>query len=130
MSRISEDDLLLEEMKQDFTVTVIVDGQRVFNRDTGEWETASTTQDITFKGVLLPLTTRDLNQLQTFEGGQFSLNDKKLYTQYPQKFLNETKVKTKDVDGNDVTYQVYTIKDYGISSNLKKYYVKKLDKVA
>lgn len=126
MSTLS-DDLFLPEMKQNFTTTI--QGESTLNGDTGEWE-PGTSQDVDFKGVLLPLTSRDLNQLQSTTGGQFSLNDKKLYTQYPQVFLNETKVKTKNVQGNDVTYQLYTIKDYGIVSNLKRYYVKKLDKVA
>lgn len=127
MSRLSQDDLFLSEMKQSFTTTI--QGESTLNEETGEWEPGAS-QDVDFEGVLLPLTSRDLNQLQTTAGGQFSLNDKKLYTQYPQAFLNETKVKTKDVQGNNVTYQLYTIKDYGISSALKRYYVKKLDKVA
>jgi hypothetical protein len=124
---VLQDDLFLPEMKQKFTATI--QGQSTLNRDTGEWE-PGTSQDVSFEGVLLPLTSRDLNQLQTISGGQFSLNDKKLYTQYLQTFLNETNIKTKDVQGNDITYQVYTIKDYGISSNLRRYYVKKLDKVS
>ncbi len=127
MSRLSQDNLFLPEMKQNFTTTI--QGESTLNRDTGEW-VPGTSEDINFEGVLLPLTSRDLNQLQTIVGGQFSVNDKKLYTQYPQVFLNETKVKTKDIQGNDVTYQLYTIKEYGISSTLKRYYVKKLDKVA
>lgn len=124
---VLQDDLFLPEMKQKFTATI--QGQSTLNRDTGEWE-PGTSQDVSFEGVLLPLTSRDLNQLQTISGGQFSLNDKKLYTQYLQTFLNETNIKTKDIQGNDITYQVYTIKDYGISSNLRRYYVKKLDKVS
>jgi hypothetical protein len=126
MSTLS-DDLFLPEMEQ--SLIAVVQGERVSNNDTGEWENG-TPQNINFTGVILPLTSRDLNQLQTTGSGQFSINDKKLYTTYSDTFKVETKINAgKDKNGNDIIYQVYVIKDYGIVSNLRRYYIKKIEKV-
>lgn len=92
--------------------------------DNGDWIKGSNVET-NFKGSILPLSTRDLNQLQATSPGLFTVDDKKLYTEHPTTFLNQTIIK----DG-DKQYQIYVVKDYDIiNPNFKQYYIKKLDKV-
>jgi hypothetical protein len=119
MSAISPNDLILDEFKKNLVAVIETS---VLDRTTGEW--IKTPEDVNFVGAILPVTLRDLNQLQILEGGQISVDIKKLYTEYPSTFKNETVIK----DG-DIKYQIYTIKDYGIASNLRRYYIKRLEPV-
>lgn len=121
MSKLFTDSLIPNEFLKSLIATVhSQDG----HYEHGQW-VEGPTADITFKGCILPMTYRDLHTINASSDGMFSVNDKKLYALCETTFLNETKIK----DG-DITYQVYTVKDYGIvNPSFKVYYVKKIDKV-
>lgn len=119
MSTISPDDLILDEFKKDLVAVIETS---VLDRSTGEW--IKTSEDVNFVGAILPVTLRDLNQIQILSGGQISVDAKKLYTEYPSTFKDQTIIK----DGA-IQYQTYTIKDYGIASDLRRYYIKRLESV-
>lgn len=120
MSKLSSNNLIPEEYLK--PLVAVVKGTSTFNRDTGKWVQGKPTE-INFKGAILPLSSRDLNQLQVTEGGIFSVDDKKLYTD--QSFSNHTQIR----DDTKV-YEIYVVKDYGIfNSTFKEYYIKKIDKI-
>lgn len=122
MSTISTLEFIPEEFIKD--LVALVKGESTFDRDKGKWIKTTIPTEIPFKGAILPLTTRDLNQLQVKEEGIFTVNDKKLYTD--KIFLNHTQIQ----DGS-MYYEIYAIsKDYGIiAPNFKVYYIKKIDKI-
>lgn len=115
--------LILTRFKKQL-IAVTKDETGHYDDNTGDWVEGGDVK-VNFQGSILPLTTRDLNQLQTTAPGLFTVDDKKLYTEYPTTFLNQTIIK----DG-DKQYQIYVVKDYDIiNSNFKLYYIKKIDKV-
>lgn len=121
MSTISSQDLIPEEYLKD--LTAVIKGERKFNRDKGKWIEPTTPTNISFQGAILPLSTRDLNQLKVNQDGIFSVDDKKLYTS--KDFLNHTQI----VDGTKY-YETYAIKDYDIiNPDFNVYYMKKIDKI-
>jgi hypothetical protein len=104
-------------------LVALIKGERALNRDNGEWIEPTTPEKIDFKGAILPLSSRDLNQLKIQEDGIFSINDKKLYTN--KDFLNRTQI----TDGLK-NYETYVAKDYDIiNSGFRIYYIKKIDKI-
>lgn len=107
------------------TVTAIITNPSTLDRNTGKWIDGGKSA-IEFKACILPLTSRDLNQLQATADGIFTVNDKKLYTTFADvTFENKTQIK----DG-DKTYQVYVVKDYDIiNPNFRQYFIKRMDKV-
>lgn len=92
--------------------------------DNGDW-VKGTDVETHFEGAILPLSTRDFNQLQITAAGLFSVDDKKLYTEYGTTFKNQTIIKDADKQ-----YKIYIVRDYGIiNPDFRLYYMKKIDKV-
>jgi len=119
MSVISPNNLIPKEYLKSLSATVTTS---TFDRSIGKW--VKTTSTVSFQGAILPLSAKDLNQLKVTEGGLFSVNDRKLYTN--QIFENNTQI----TDGSS-TYKVYAPKNYDIiNPDFSLYYMKKIDEVS
>lgn len=114
-------DMILDELKKD--LVALIKSELTFNRDKGEYQQTLYPDELEFKGVVLPLSTRDTKQMEVTEGGIYSISDKKLYTD--KDFAVNTTVK----DDED-KYNIYAKKNYDIAdSGFKLYYMKRIDKI-
>lgn len=114
--------ILLKEFQREL-IAVVTNGT-IIDRNTGE-PLQGTTSEVHFKGCILPMTYKDL---QITTAGQFSIDDRKLYTESGIKLAAETKIKAgKDKKGLDIIYEIYAGNDYGvINPDFKQYFMKRM----